>query len=401
MKKIVFFIPFYGYPVPSVMGGGIEELMTILLNEHEKQDKPDCKFYFIHKALYGKTKKQFDKDFTFKNTEIIKIKYNRVFNTLTRIFNRFLNLFKIKKRFSNDYCKKSYKAIEKIEPDLIIFEGSYDIIAGQFAKKYGKDKVWFHAHMQETQKKENLNDYFGTIISVSNFISNDYKDFLKDNKNMNYKVLQNCVDEERFNKTITTDERNQIRQNFGFKNDDFISIYCGRICENKGADKLIEAVLSLDENFKVLIVGGVHSAKKQTTPYLQKIANFAKNNPSKIKYTGYIKNTDMFKIYQSADAQVVPTLCEEAAGLVVVEGQYSGLPQIVTNSGGMPEYINPEGAVVLEKDKNLIKNIASELKKLQNDKKNYKNMSENNTKFAQQYTKSNYYNTFMKIIKEN
>lgn len=400
MKKIVFFIPFYGYPVPSVMGGGIEELMTLLLNEHEKQVNPDCKFYFIHKALYGKTKKQFDKDFTFKNTEIIKIKYNRVFNTLTRMFNRFLNLFKIKKRFSNDYCKKSYKAIEQIEPDLIIFEGSYDIIAGQLAEKYGKDKVWFHAHMQETRKKQNLNDYFGTIISASNFISNDYKSFLSTNTEMKYAILPTCVNEERFNKELSKSEREDVRKSFGFSEDDFVSIYCGRIYENKGADKLIEAVLSLDEKFKVLIVGGVHSAKKQTTPYLQKIANFAKNNPSKIKFTGYIKNTDMFKIYQSADVQVIPSLCEDAAPLVIPEGLYSGLPQIATIAGGIPEFVNPEGSVLLERNDKLVQNIATELKKLQNDKKNHKKISENNKKFAQKYTKASYYNTFMKIVKD-
>ena len=39
MKKIVFMMPFYAFPVPSTMGGGIEELMTLLLNENEKQEK--------------------------------------------------------------------------------------------------------------------------------------------------------------------------------------------------------------------------------------------------------------------------------------------------------------------------------------------------------------------------
>lgn len=400
MKKIVFFIPFYGYPVPSVMGGGIEELMTILLNENEGQENSEYKFYFIHKALYGKTKKQFDQDFQLKNSEIVKIKYNRFFNTITRMFNRFLKLLKINKRFSNDYCKKSFKAINKINPDLIIFEGSYDIVARDLAKKYGKDKVLFHAHMQEPNKNLNILEYFGTIISVSNFISNDYKNFLPNDSTINYKVLPNCVNEDRFNKKITINERIQIRKTYGFNDDSFVALYCGRIYENKGADKLIEAVLTLDENFKVLIAGGVQSAKNETSPYLQKIANLAKKYPSKIKFTGYIKNTEMYNIYQSADIQVVPTLCEEAAGLVVIEGQYSGLPQIVTNSGGMPEYINNKGAIIIERDKNLVKNIAKNLKNLYDNKDLYKNMSQANLSHSKHFTKQSYYENFIKIIKE-
>ena len=47
MKKIVFMMPFYMLPLPSTMGGGVEELMTLLLNEHEKQENVNPLFQIL------------------------------------------------------------------------------------------------------------------------------------------------------------------------------------------------------------------------------------------------------------------------------------------------------------------------------------------------------------------
>lgn len=50
MKKIVFLNPSYGLPVPSIMGGAVEELETLLLKQNEKFAS-EYKFYFVQKAL--------------------------------------------------------------------------------------------------------------------------------------------------------------------------------------------------------------------------------------------------------------------------------------------------------------------------------------------------------------
>ena len=55
-----------------------------------------------------------------------------------------------------------------------------------------------------------------------------------------------------------------------------------------------------------------------------------------------------------ADVQVVCSICEEAAGLVAIEGMMSGLPLIITDSGGLPEYVGENAYAVLKKKNALI-----------------------------------------------
>ena len=54
---------------------------------------------------------------------------------------------------------------------------------------------------------------------------------------------------------------------------------------------------------------------------------------------------------------VLPSVWEEPAGNVVPECMAAGLPLIITNSGGMIEYVNEETALVVEKEQGLVKNL--------------------------------------------
>lgn len=397
MKKIVFMMPFYMLPLPSTMGGGVEELMTLLLNEHEKQENPEYKFYFVNKKIYGKNAK-FQTDCTYKNSEVINIKYNRFFNTIIRLINKGLKILKIKKRFQTIYYKKAFNLIKKLNPDQIIFERDYFADMNKYAKTFGKEKLSFHVHTQVLDK-ENISEKFGSIITVSKFIADDWKDYLN-GKPMNYHVLPNCVNEDRFNKKLSSKERNEIRTNLGFDKNDFVVLFCGRIHKDKGIDKLIDAIIPMDKQVKLLIVGSVSAADNPKSVFENMIKQKVRENPERIKFTGYVNNSELYKIYQSSDIQIVPSVWEEAAGLVVIEGQHSGLPQIVTQSGGMVEFANPEGTIIVEKENNLVENLTSEINKLKNDSELRANMSESNKKHAQKFDKVSYYKNFLKIAEK-
>ena len=77
-----------------------------------------------------------------------------------------------------------------------------------------------------------------------------------------------------------------------------------------------------------------------------------------MKFTGYIENQKLYRYYQSADIQVIPSLWEEAAGLIAIEGMLSGLPLIITKSGGMIEYAPSNVAVWIDRD-NIIPKLQS------------------------------------------
>ena len=134
------------------------------------------------------------------------------------------------------YYQKAYKEICKIHPDLIISERDYDVINQKLVKRFGKEKLAFHIHTHILEK-EDLNKYFGSLISVSNFISKDWSNFLGKDSQMKYLVLPNCINEDRFTKKITAIERTEIRNQFGFKDDDIVSVFCGRVCKEKGVQR--------------------------------------------------------------------------------------------------------------------------------------------------------------------
>ena len=73
---------------------------------------------------------------------------------------------------------------------------------------------------------------------------------------------------------------------------------------------------------------------------------------NQVIHVGYINNDELYKYYQIADMQAVPSMWEEAAGLVAIEGMASGLPLVVTRSGGMVEYVDEKCALTVDKEKN-------------------------------------------------
>lgn len=397
MKKVAFIITHYGLPVPSILGGGMEELMTNLLNENEKTNG-DYRFYFYYPALNGKEKKDYDTNLSFKNSECISVKYNRFTTFFVKVANRILKALHLKRVFYRPYYREVFKKVKKLNPDAIIFEGYFDPTIKKFKKTFGKQKLSFHVHIQ-IPDKERIDKYFSNLISVSQFISDDWKNYLGSDAKINYLVLKNCVDEERFNKPISQDERNTLRNNFGYKKDDFVILYCGRIRESKGVWQLVQATLKLDNKFKLLIIGGLESAKNQTSPFMNQLKTIAKNNSNKIKFTGYIKNSELYRYYQLADCQVVPSIWEEAAGLVAIEGQMCGLPQIITKSGGMVEYVDHQNTVIIEKDKDLVKNLEKSIINLSLNT-NLKKISAQNKDFACKFNKNSYYENFINIAKD-
>jgi glycosyltransferase involved in cell wall biosynthesis len=118
----------------------------------------------------------------------------------------------------------------------------------------------------------------------------------------------------------------------------------------------------------------------------------------KIVFTGFIKNDELYKYYQVSDLLTVPSICEEASGLTVIEGLISGLPLIITNSGGMPENVSELSAFIVERDKYLIENIAAKIKYLYNNDQIYHIMSDAAITDSLEFSREKYYNDFLTVF---
>ena len=175
-------------------------------------------------------------------------------------------------------------------------------------------------------------------------------------------------------------------------------LYCGRILEVKGVRELLTAIKEIENpNIKLLMIGNVDFALNTQTPYLKEVQELVEASGERVKFTGYIKNEELYQYYQTADIQVVPSLWEEAAGLVAIEGMLSGLPLIVTKSGGLVEYADKETAIQVER-KQIVEELKREILALAEDKERRQKMSELSLKRAKEFSKKRFYENFIEVI---
>ena len=144
-------------------------------------------------------------------------------------------------------------------------------------------------------------------------------------------------------------------------------------------------------------MGSANSGKWAFSPYEKKVKEISKQNKERIIFTGYVDNSEVYKYASVAGVQCVPTLAEEAAGLVLLEAMAEGLPTIVTNSGGMIEYVDKDATLIVERN-NLITNLKKTICYMKEHPEMRKWMSENAMIQSKTYEEAIYYNNFVKLI---
>jgi glycosyltransferase involved in cell wall biosynthesis len=110
-------------------------------------------------------------------------------------------------------------------------------------------------------------------------------------------------------------------------------LYVGRVSKEKNLEILVKAFRSLvqsGEKVNLFIVGD--------GPYREEMEQALTETPT--IFMGYVEGEALAEVYASCDLFVFPSTTD-TFGNVVLEGQASGLPVIVTNCGGPQENIIP------------------------------------------------------------
>lgn len=389
MKNIVFVLPAGSLPVPAVNGGAIENLIELLINENEKSKK--FMFHIImckksdDKTVYDYSKYNCTKFYDFYMSPLW-YKVNRLINAGNKRLNYSLSLYSPFDKFVN-------KTVKKINPDFVIYEGAYTSAVRLLKKSVGKEKLIYHIHHQITYKID-LSKFFSKIICVSDFICEDWKQNFKFKNDIECLVLKNAIDQNNFTKKITKTDYKVLREKYGFSEKDFVVIYTGRIIPVKGVLELFKAVRLLpNQDIKLMIVGSSASKGAKDTPYIENIKALSEELGERVVFTGYVPNNELYKLYSISDLHVVPSLWEEAAGLVLIESRLVGLKQIVTNSGGISEYARKDATIVIKEDKELVKNLSDAILKIYQTNDRTKVCDDD-----KELTKENYYLRFTKLI---
>jgi len=382
-------------PIPAVMGGAVEELVTILLEQNEIEKKAELiVFTREHEKAEALAKK-------YQQAKVIYIPQDSVMDKINNRLRRYAaSLLGMKPGalLDSGYHRKIYKILSQMDVDAYVLEGGLFHEFRYFAKKFGADKTYLHIH-HHVQAEPEYDEIFGNIITVSEFAK---KEWLRTTKKpeIGAHVVYNCVNEDKFTKRISTEERQTLRAQLGIEKEDFVILYCGRIQEVKGVRELLQAFAGIDKpNCKLLIVGNADFGANTLTPFMKEVQELVEQDKERIRFTGYIENQKLYQYYQCADLQVVPSMWEEAAGLVAIEGMLSGLPLIVTKSGGLIEYAPAEVALWVDRE-DIVKNLKEAITMLYEQPEKRAEMAKASLEHAQKFTKKGFYENYIRVFED-
>ena len=335
MKKIGIITPLF-LPVPAVEGGGIEYLINVLIDQNEIEKEYKFKVYTIpNKKIENK----------YKNTEINQVRLNCFIFNLKRVINKVFNVLKLNKyySFNSVLYKKIARLVKKEQFDYILVENNMNLY--KVIYKYNKNKkIIFHLHndLNKFDKTENdykfINKTAYKIIVVSNYLKEKLNCIEKSKK---IYVLLNVIDKNKYiNHVIEKSEVNQLKKKLKINSKDKVIGYVGRIDEEKGLLELIKAFRKLDNNnLKLLLVCDDFLNFKYKKAHVKNLID-AVGNDKNIIVTGRVPYNEIISYYDLIDILVIPTICEEAFGLVALEGKALNKQIVYTDSGALKEILN-------------------------------------------------------------
>lgn len=379
-------------PVPAVCGGAIETLITSVVKRYSKEDGLKLTVFSVyHKEAVKAAEKYPEVRFVWTHTNTFwNLAKHAVFMAVRALSGRTIRTLQ---RHYNEIAP----VITNEKFDLLIVEGGDEQAVIDIAKGYKREQLVFHAHIHYIPN-ENIVKGYGHMIGVSEFVTKEYLNACK--TPVKAHILKNAIDTDKFNKEVTEDERISLRKKSGLAEEDFVILFVGRIMQIKGVRELIKAVIGLnDKHIKLLIMGSANFGKTAFSPYAIKVKKLADENSDRIIFTGYVDNSQVYKYAAAADVQCVPTLAEEAAGLVILEAMAEGLPLIVTKSGGVTEYIDDSTALIIQKE-NVTENLKKAICYMKEHPEVRKQMSENEKMQSKKYGEETYYKNFVKTVYE-
>ena len=390
-----------GYlPVPNVLGGAVEALDMMMVQENEKTPNFDFTIF----SSWAPGVDQIACKGNFKHTDFCFIKTPLLVRAADHcIYWAAKHVLHKKKLMSYRYIAQRLWYINKVSKklaqptkngspafDKVMIENHATLFMTM--QKHGNSeryagKVYYHLH------NEVLND-FGCIkeiskvkkvLGVSKYIVDTLDTYLKEHGEPGLRedqkaVWRNGVDTNRFGSEEANSKAIEFRQKFNIAEDDIVFLFSGRLTPEKGAEELLKAFTEVAQkvpNTKLVIAGAFFFNSNIVSPFEQKLRNLASNPTVKnrIIFTGFVNYEDMPAIYAMSDICVLPSIWDDPAPLAVIESLFSGKPLITTRSGGIPEYADEQSAIILERDDRLVGKLAKSMVKLATDVKAYQSMA--------------------------
>jgi len=180
-------------------------------------------------------------------------------------------------------------------------------------------------------------------------------------------------------------------------NGEFVFLYVGRVCLQKGTDLLIEAcrrLLSEGRKIRLAVAGPVGQFGNEGGGDLtRRVAEMGG------LYLGAVDEDLLPAVYNMCDAFVMPTRAYEMFGMAAIEAQACGKPVVYSNHGGLPEVIPAESGLPF--DSGDAASLAHRLRRLMDDPALNARLSQAALRNAQRFAWENIAARLDRLYREN
>jgi glycogen(starch) synthase len=169
------------------------------------------------------------------------------------------------------------------------------------------------------------------VIMCSNFMKREINDHFH-LPHEKVSIIPNAIDTSEYNRDIN---KEAVRRRYGIGPYERLVLFIGRLVPQKGVEHLIRAVPLIARHHgeaRFLIAGDGWSRS-----HLEGMAA-STGHGSKIRFLGFIPDSERVELLMSADALVIPSIYEPF-GIVALEGMAAGVPIVASNVGGLSEIV--------------------------------------------------------------
>lgn len=245
------------------------------------------------------------------------------------------------------------KLFKKINPTIVHVHTPVASVIGRIAAKLAKVPViiytahgfYFHEGMSKKQYNffYNIEKYVGKFCTDYIFTQSeeDFEvaksgKFLSKGNSDNFIHISNGIDvKNKFNYRKFSSENNlELREKYGFKDDDLVVTFIGRLVKEKGILDFLDSYKYVkNKNIKFVVIGGLPEGERDTST-VKELEKYKSNK--NIVFTGHIKNINEH-LYMS-DVFCLPSY-REGMPRSIIEGMAMKNAILATNIRGSREEV--------------------------------------------------------------
>jgi spore coat protein SA len=396
-KRIAIIAP-NSLPIPALQSGGIEQLIENIINQNELT--PKVKITVI--SAYSPLTKHLEKKYI--NTHFINITYSlytRCYNFLNRkIFSKILQ-----KEYFHHNILQIMNYLKNNSFDKVVILGNDEQII-PISQIVTKEKIIYY---QATLMLNRANDFklCNKILVGCDHSKQSILSHTKTLSENDVQVIQSGIDIEYFSNNKLSN-KNIIREKYRIEKDIPLICYLGRLVASKGVIVLLNAALLLKNSlsFKLILIGSFGSDfgaknKKGISDEEKEIKKLISELGDKCIVTGFINVEDLPNYISSLDIGVVPSLVEDVSPLTYFQYQALGIPTIVSDAGGIPEFYSPKYSIMVKRGSNMEKELANAMVELIQNKEKHELMEKASLENREHLGIKRYFDDFIKLVVKN